>query len=74
MSVMEFGLVRQAFEMEGKGGDQWVTDMLELLEENDLSFAYWEYHGTQMGLYLSGTGLPGEPHTALQDTLTRGLR
>ena len=27
MSVMEFGLVRQAFEMEGKGGDQWVTDV-----------------------------------------------
>ena len=74
MSVMEFGVVRQTFEMEGKGGDQWVTDMLELLDENGLSFAYWEYHGTQMGLYLSGTGLPGEPHTALQDTLTRGLR
>lgn len=74
MSVMEFGLVRQAFEMEGKGGDQWVTDVLELLDDNGLSFAYWEYHGTQMGLYLSGTGFPGEPHTALQDTLTRGLR
>lgn len=73
MSVMEFGTVRQAFEMEGKGGDQWVTDMLTLLEENSLSFAYWEYHGTQMGLYLSGTGQPGEPNTLLQDTLKREL-
>ncbi|WP_346959831.1 cellulase family glycosylhydrolase [uncultured Arthrobacter sp.] len=74
MSVMEFGLVRQAFEMEGKGGGQWVTDMLDLLAENDLSFAYWEYHGTQMGLYLSGSGQPSEPNQALLDTLARGLR
>jgi len=74
MSVMEFGLVRQAFEMQGKGGSRWVTDMLDLLAENDLSFAYWEYHGTQMGLYLSGTGQPSEPNQALQDTLARGLR
>ena len=75
MSVMEFGVVRQAFQMEGKGGDRWVSDMLSLFRENNLSFAYWEYHGPQMGLYLSGTGLPGEPHTALQDALThRGLR
>ncbi|MCU1517885.1 MAG: endoglucanase, partial [Pseudarthrobacter sp.] len=73
MSVMEFGAVRQAFEMEGKGGAQWVTDMLSLLEENDLSFAYWEYHGSQMGLYLSGTGPPDEPNTALQETLKREL-
>ncbi|WP_445153726.1 glycoside hydrolase family 5 protein [Arthrobacter sp. Hor0625] len=74
MSVMEFGLVRQAFEMEGKGGGQWVTDMLGLLKENDLSFAYWEYHGNQMGLYLSGTGKPGEPNTALHEALAGGLR
>jgi endoglucanase len=74
MSVLEFGLVRQAFEMEGKGGEQWVTDMLALFEENNLSFAYWEYHGTQMGLYLSATGKPSEPNTALQELLTRALR
>jgi endoglucanase len=73
MSVMEFGLVRQAFEIEGKGGSQWVTDMLDLLAENELSFAYWEYHGTQMGLYLNGAGLPGQPNKALQETLARGL-
>ncbi|MFB0836128.1 glycoside hydrolase family 5 protein [Arthrobacter halodurans] len=73
MSVMEFGAVRQAFQMEGKGGEQWVGDMLSLLEENNLSFSYWEYHGTEMGLYLSGSGEPGEPNTALQDLLRREL-
>jgi endoglucanase len=60
--------------MEGKGGEQWVTDMLSLLEENNLSFAYWEYHGAQMGLYLSGQGQPGEPNVPLQDTIKRELR
>ncbi|RDV08076.1 hypothetical protein DXK94_20865 [Arthrobacter sp. RT-1] len=73
MSVMEFGTVRQAFEMEGKGGQQWVSDMLSLLEENNLSFAYWEYHGAQMGLYLSGQGQPGEPNVPLQETLRREI-
>ena len=73
MSVMEFGAVRQAFQMEGKGGEQWVGDMLSLLEENNLSFSYWEYHGTEMGLYLSGSGEPGEPNTALQEVLRREL-
>lgn len=74
MSVMEFGLVRQAFEIEGKGGDRWVADVLSLLEDNDLSFGYWQYHNDHMGLYLTGTGPPGEPNRLLQDTLTRELR
>jgi endoglucanase len=74
MSVMEFGVVKQAFDMEGKGGDRWVADMLALLEENDLSFAYWEYHGAEMGLYLSGNGKPSEPNTALHDVLRRELQ
>jgi endoglucanase len=71
MSVLEFGLVRQAFEMDGKGGVQWVTDMLDLLEAKDLSFAYWEYHGSEMGLHLSSSGAPSEPNQALHDLLAR---
>ncbi|RKO19849.1 hypothetical protein D7Z96_19915 [Pseudarthrobacter phenanthrenivorans] len=73
MSVLEFGLVRQAFEMEGKGGSQWVADMVGLFEANNLSYSYWEYHGAQMGLYLSSSGPPTEPNMALQDVLAREL-
>jgi endoglucanase len=73
MSVMEFGVVRQAFQMEGKGGDAWVTDMLALFEQNDLSFAYWEYHGAEMGLWLTAEGPPGEPNAGLMDVLRREL-
>lgn len=73
MSVMEFGVVRQAFQMEGKGGDVWVTDMLALLEKLDLSFAYWEYNGAEMGIYLGPTGEPSEPNEALRGVLMREL-
>jgi endoglucanase len=73
MSVLEFGVVRQAFQMDGKGGDRWVTDMLALFEENDLSFAYWEYHGGQMGIWLSAEGPPAEPNTGLMDVFRREL-
>lgn len=74
MSVLEFGAVRQTFEMEGKGGERWVADMLDLLEEHDLSFAYWEYRGPDMGIFRSGTGSPGEPAGGLEEVLRRGLR
>lgn len=73
MSVMEFGVVRQAFQMEGKGGDRWVADMLALFRENDLSFAYWEYHGAEMGLWLNAEGAPEDPNTGLMDVLRREL-
>jgi len=73
MSVMEFGAVRQVFEMEGKGGERWVGDMLELLAENDLSFAYWEYHDSAMGIYLNKDGAPSQPNAALLEVLRREL-
>lgn len=73
MSVLEFGAVRQTFEMEGKGGGRWVADMLDLLEEQDLSFAYWEYRGPDMGIFRSGTGSPGEPAGDLEEVLRREL-
>ena len=73
MSVMEFGAVRQVFEMEGKGGERWVGDMLDLLAENDLSFAYWEYHDSAMGIYLNKNGAPSQPNAALLEVLRREL-
>jgi endoglucanase len=73
MSVMEFGVVRQAFQMQGKGGDRWVTDMLSLFEKHDLGFAYWEYHGAQMGIYLSPSGKPSDLNAPLRDVFAREL-
>ena len=47
--------------------------MLTLLRKYDLSFAYWEYHGPEMGIYLDLDGEEGEPNDALQETLRREL-
>jgi endoglucanase len=74
MSVMEFGLVRQAFAMQGKGGDRWVADMVSLFKEHNLGFGYWEYHGAQMGIYLDGTGSAGKLNGPLKEVLARELR
>lgn len=74
MSVLEFGTIRHTFEIEGKGGDRWVGDALALLREHDLSFAYWEYHDLDMGVYLNLDGEDGEPNEALQEVLRHALR
>lgn len=73
MSVMEFGTMRETFEMPGKGGDQWVTDVLDLLDEHNLSFAYWEYNGRDFGLYTPTDRQPGTPNEELQEVLRREL-
>lgn len=73
MSVLEFGTIRETFEMPGKGGDQWVTDVLDLLDEHDLSFAYWEYNGGDFGIYSPTDGRPGNPNLELQEVLRREL-
>jgi endoglucanase len=56
MSVLEFGLTKQNYTMPDAGGEQWVTDVIDLLDEHGASFAYWEYHGDRMGIYLRDEG------------------
>ena len=34
MSVMEFGTIRETFEVAGKGGALWVADMLDIFERS----------------------------------------
>jgi endoglucanase len=66
MSVMEFGVMRDTFGVDGKGGEKWVADMLDIFQEYDVSFSFWNYHGSSMGLYLSEYGAePGEPNQEL---------
>ena len=64
MSVLEFGLMKQCFDS-GKGGTRWVSDSLDIFKQHNVSFAYWNYHGDRMGLYLSPAntevGLPNQP-------------
>ncbi len=53
----EFGTIRQTFEG-GRGGIRWVSDMLDLIAERQLSFTYHDYHEVHMGLFYGDDTLP----------------
>lgn len=50
INIGEFGVFQTTFLSENAGGAAWIQDMLELLIENKINFAYWDYHGS-WGLY-----------------------
>ncbi len=58
----EFGLIQECFK-ENKGGLNWVSDMLDLLRENQIHFTYHVYHEDNFGLY-AGYGKPVDPNKA----------
>ncbi len=58
----EFGLIKECFK-ENKGGLNWVSDMLDLLRENQVHFTYHVYHEDNFGLY-AGYGKPVDPNKA----------
>jgi len=63
----EFGAIRQTFEGD-HGGIRWVSDMLDLIAERQLSFTYHDYHEVFMGLYYGDNTLP-DPANANQPLL-----
>ena len=55
--VGEFGLYTDCFKP-GKGGLDWVSDMLDLLNASGVSYTYHDYHDTGFGIYRNAEGLP----------------
>lgn len=53
----EFGAGVHCFQ-NNKGGLQWVTDMIDLLQEYNLHFTYHSYHEDSFGLYYGDGTLP----------------
>ena len=53
----EFGTIRDSF-IGDRGGLRWVGDMLDLLLENEVHFAYHAYHEVNFGLYAAQGALP----------------
>ncbi len=65
MYAGEFGAARTAFENH-RGGDRWVSDMLDLLKERGVHFTYHAYHEGSFGLYgNSADELPAERNDEL---------
>ena len=74
MSVLEFGVIRDTFEIDGRGGADWVSDMLDIFLKYDVSFSLWNYHGSSMGIFLSSFGSePDKPNTELIEILKEKL-
>ncbi|MDQ2092283.1 glycoside hydrolase family 5 protein [Marimonas arenosa] len=74
MSVMEFGTIGRTFEIAGKGGGNWVRDLLGIFSKYETSFSLWNYHGSSMGVYRSGMGSePAEPNEELIEILQKNL-
>lgn len=71
----EFGVIRQAFE-DGRGGERWVADMLDLLLARKMSFTYHDYHEEHFGLYLGEGSLPADKqlNRPLYDVLKKKLK
>jgi hypothetical protein len=69
--VGEFGLNNECFKS-GKGGLNWVSDMLDLLNASGVSYTYHDYHEPAFGLYLNDGALPdpARANQALIDLLT----
>ena len=55
----EFGVIRYGFE-DGRGGERWVADMLDLLLARHISFTYHDYHEESFGLFVGEGSLPDE--------------
>ncbi len=51
LNIGEFGLTKWCLQ-DGKGGADWVRDMIKLFEENDLHYQWYDYHSEAFGLYL----------------------
>jgi len=64
MGVSLFGTARPTFE-NGRGGVAWVGDMLDIMREQQLSWAYWGYRDKDFGIYTNMTGQP-DPQTINQ--------
>ena len=74
MAVSPFGTARPSFDND-RGGLTWVSDMIDIMREQQLSWAYWGYRDPDFGIYTNTTG-PPDPETVNQplvDLLTAKL-
>ncbi len=67
MYLGEVGAARTAFEF-NRGGERWVSDMLDLCEKYGLHFTYHAYHEGSFGLYGNNAySLPAERNEVLAE-------
>ncbi len=70
----EWGTIRQSFASD-YGGTRWVADMLDLIDERNLSYTYHAYHEENFGVFFGDGSLPDEKNanTALLEVFRSKL-
>ena len=71
----EFGAGIHCFDND-KGGLQWVSDMIDICQNNNVYFTYHAYHEDSFGLYFGYTTLPNasNANTPLINLFTEKLK
>ena len=54
--VGEFGLIHYCFE-DGRGGTNWVNDMLDLMDQRSLNYTYHVFHEPAFGIFQSDASI-----------------
>jgi len=63
--IGEIGTGGPSFE-NGKGGLQFAEDMVQLIQEKNIHFTYFDYHSDNFGVYLGGTDQLPNPNNVNQ--------
>jgi len=70
----EFGVIVYGFQ-EGRGGDRWIKDALDICRRHNINFNYHTYHETMFGLYMNGAHEhPDKLNTALYNAFKEALK
>lgn len=67
----EFGTGTSSF-FEDRGGERWVSDVIDIFNEHRISYNYHTYHEESFGLYMNSPNQPAaERNNALYEVLSR---
>lgn len=67
----EFGCIKDSF-LEDRGGEQWVSDMLDICKDNKINYNYHTYHEEAFGLYQNSANLlPAKPNMSLMEVFRK---
>lgn len=50
ITCLEFGVMKDCFKP-GKGGEAYISDIIDVFNEKGMGYSYWNYHGQSMGLF-----------------------
>lgn len=70
----EFGVISEGFK-DGRGGCEWVSDIIDIFRKYSIGFNYHTYHEESFGLYRNnGSKLPADLNKELAEIFRKKLK